>query len=68
MDIYNLRMIYREASKEEILEAYHTMDIEETDSSSGDRTLLHTAAALGDADAVKLLLDKGRSANWVQQY
>lgn len=68
MDIYDLCMMYRSNTREEILAAYGEMDLETVDRSSGDKTLLHTAAALADAEAVKLLLDRGMSANVKDRY
>lgn len=68
MDIYDLRMMYRDKTKEEIMASYDEFDMEAIDKSSGDRTLLHTAAALADPDAVKKLLGKGMSPNIKDRY
>lgn len=68
MDIYDLKMMYRDKTKEEILAAYNEFDMETVDNVNGDRTLLHTAAAMADKEAVKLLLEKGISANIKDRY
>lgn len=68
MDIYDLCIMYRNKTREEILSAYREMDIEAVDQSSGDKTLLHTAAALADPEAVRLLLERGMSANAKDRY
>ncbi len=68
MDIYGLRMMYRDKTEEEILAVYEELDLETVDKLKGDRTLLHTAAALGDQAAIRLLLGRGMSANVKDRY
>ena len=68
MDIYELKMMYGKKTGGEILAAYEEMDPETVDKVKGDRTLLHTAAALADPAAIRLLLGRGMSANVKDRY
>ena len=68
MTMYDLRMMYRESSREEIMAAYEAMYLEAVDRSGGDRTLLHTAAALGDFEAMRRLLERGLRAGAKDRY
>lgn len=68
MDLYEIKMMYRDKSREEIFAAFESLDKDFTDPKSCDSTPLHLAASLADPEAVRLLLDKGISANVKDRY
>lgn len=72
MKIYELREMYEnpflKKTKEEILAAYDTIDIEETDKTNGDMSLLHIAAFFADSAAVEHVLSKNIDANIEDRY
>lgn len=68
MDLYEIKMMYRNKPREEILAAFDSFDKDFTDPGDYDNTPLHLAASLADPQAVKLLLDKGISANAKDRY
>lgn len=68
MTVSQIRKLYGNTPKEEILNAYNQTPVDAVDEFEADDSLLHLACSKADAEAVELLLQKGLNPNVRNRY